>query len=131
MNLLALCAAAVVICSFALFLRQTRPDFALLLQVCAGCVLLLFLFGRLYPILTELSELSSTLDNTGGYVKILLKALGICIVTQIVCDICRDGGASAMASKVELGGRVSLLLTIMPLIRQLFSLAGKLIDVKG
>ncbi len=40
---------------------------------------------------------------------------GFCFLTQLGCDTCRDAGESAVAAKVELAGRVAVLVLSMPL----------------
>ena len=47
--------------------------------------------------------------------SILLKSLGICLITQIACDTCRDIGETAIASRLETAGKAAMLLLILPM----------------
>ena len=68
-----------------------------------------------------------TLAHAPEYVQILFKALGICLITQIACDACRDLGETAVASKVEAAGKISVLLISLPLFEQILAVVGSLI----
>jgi len=61
--------------------------------------------------------------------KVLLKSLGICFLSQLAADACRDVGQSAIAGKVELAGRMAVLLSALPLFGELLELAMKLISL--
>lgn len=65
------------------------------------------------------------------YVQILFKALGLCFITQIACDACRDLGETAIASKVETAGKLSVLLVSLPLFEKILGIAGGLIGGAG
>ena len=63
------------------------------------------------------------------YFTIVLKSLGICYVTQLASDTCRDSGYSAIASKVELAGKVSIVVIALPLFTNLVDIALGLIQL--
>ncbi len=72
------------------------------------------------------SALSGLYEQTGldeEYIKIIFKSLGICYVTQLGCDYCRDCGENALASQLELAGKAAMLVVSLPL----FSSAVELI----
>ena len=99
-------------------LRAIRPDFA----VFTGIVTALVLFG------ISLSSLSSVIDSlmaissqTGFsvYTGMILKTLGIGLLSQITSDICRECGASAIASKVEFSAKILILGLCLPILELL------------
>ncbi|MCD8219931.1 MAG: stage III sporulation AC/AD family protein, partial [Ruminococcus sp.] len=58
-------------------------------------------------------------DLPGSYLAILWKALGVCYLTGIAGDLCRDCGETALAQMAELWGRLSLVLLSLPLLEAL------------
>ena len=58
----------------------------------------------------------------------MFKALGICLLSQLAADACRDAGENAMAEKAELAGKVFLLLLALPLFEKIAELALTLIN---
>lgn len=75
-----------------------------------------------------LRELLSTAALPEEYGAILFKALGICLLTQLAADACKDAGESALASKAELAGKLMLLMLALPLFEKIAQLAASLIN---
>ena len=61
------------------------------------------------------------------YVSIVFKALGVCLLTQLAADACRDAGETGLAAKAELTGKFALLTLALPLFRKVGELAQTLI----
>lgn len=117
-----LCAAAL-----SLLFRQYRPEYALFLSLLCGIGILLWLLSELMPVFEKLGQLSSLALGESEGTQILLKSLGICLITQAASDTCRDIGETAIAARLELAGRAAMLLLAMPLFGQLLTQALELI----
>jgi stage III sporulation protein AD len=63
----------------------------------------------------------------GGWLKLLLKALGIAVLIQTSADLCRDNNNAALAGAVELAGKVMILTLAIPLLRAAAEIAVGLI----
>ncbi len=122
-----LLALAVVAAVLILLLKNSRPEQGLILSILSACLLLLWILQELAPLLTELQRLSQRLPITADYWELLLKSLGICLLVQTAAELCRDAGVNALAAKVELAGKVTVLLLCLPLLRQLLELVSGLI----
>lgn len=127
MNILSFVAFALVMCVLVVTVRQLKPEMSLLLVIACGVVLTFFLIGYLSPLLSEIAAIASQGGIDSGFVSVALKSLGICIAVQTASDVCRDAGQTALAEKIELGGRLALLIVALPLFRQLFDLALEII----
>ena len=57
----------------------------------------------------------------------MLKGLGICYLTQLASDICRDSGEGTLAVQSEMAGKTALLLISLPLFEKTVQLALELI----
>ena len=57
-----------------------------------------------------------------GYVDIVIKASGISCISSVCGAICRDMGQTAIGTKLELAGRIAIVLTAIPAINALLSL---------
>ncbi len=64
-----------------------------------------------------------------SYLTIVFKSVGICYITQLACDCCRDSGENALASQLELAGKAALLLTAMPLFGAAAETIGSLLTI--
>ena len=57
---------------------------------------------------------------------VILKALGVAFVCETAADICRDMGQTAIASKIELAGKLEIVALAIPLARELLLAAREL-----
>lgn len=114
---------ALTAAALAVLLKQYRQDFSMLVGLGAGTLILVMVILKLQPAVAEINSLLSKSGVNPQYVQILLKSLGICFVTQLASDSCRDAGETAVASKVELAGKVCILLLALPLFEQIANLA--------
>lgn len=58
----------------------------------------------------------------------VVKATGVCLLTQLTADTCRDAGETALAGKAELAGRFVLLALAVPLFADVLELVTALIN---
>ena len=121
-------AGVVVVAAFlAVMLRQQRPEQAMAVSLAAGIGILALVLSKALPVIGTLRELLSTAALPEEYGAILFKALGICLLTQLAADACKDAGESALASKAELAGKLMLLMLALPLFEKIAQLAASLI----
>ena len=86
------------------------------------------IISKVTPIVDKMEDLISTTGIQAEYTSILLKTLGICFLTQFSADSCKDAGESAMASKVELAGKIFIIVIALPLFEQVAKIALDLIN---
>ena len=114
---------AAIIC---VMLRQYKPEYAVIVSMAAGGMMVLMLLPDMLLVIREVERIVSGSIIDELYMQILLRALGICFITQIACDACKDTGESAMSSKIEMAGKVAVLAISLPLFRQVLAFVGML-----
>lgn len=117
-------AVGVLLCGALLsaVLRTQRPELAVCLSLLAAAVTVGLLLGQLSPMVTALRRMSALGGVGENGLAVVLRGAGICLVTQLAADTCRDAGDSALAGKAELTGRILLLLLAVPLYEQILAL---------
>ncbi len=127
MEIVAIAGLSVVVAVLAVILRHQRPEQALVLVLITGIVIMVSLLGKAGSIISELSDILSQSGLSSEYTMILFKGLGICLITQLASDTCKDAGEAALSAKAELAGRISLLVLGLPLFQKIASVAVGLI----
>ena len=118
------CCGILAITAFlTVLLRQYRPEMALGLSVAAGAGVTLLLVSTLGEPLRTASEWLRKGGVDEEIITLLLKALGICLLTQVTADVCKDAGDASLAAHAEFVGRGALLLLILPVFVQMVDLA--------
>jgi stage III sporulation protein AD len=102
-----------------LILKQYRPEFALYVSILAGAFIVLMSVGKVEGIINLLTSLANSTSVNGQFLEILLKITGIAFLTEFAVSICKDSGETAIASKVDLGGKVIIIAISVPIISSL------------
>jgi len=126
MEVLAVVGIGLVAAMLTLLLRQHRPEFAMLVSLAAGVVILLMVCRDLLPVVDQIRTMMQSVSMPQEYTAVLFKALGICFLTQVACDTCKDAGEGAIAAKVEMAGKVLVLAVSLPLFQQVLSIVYSL-----
>lgn len=113
----------------ALMLRQYRPEYAVFVSLACSLVVVLYLLGGIARVMERLEGLFADTMLSGELVQVVLKCLGVCILTELAGQTCRDAGENAIGAKVELAGKVTLMLVSLPLFERLLVVAGRLLSL--
>ncbi len=108
-------------------IKEQRPEFTIYASIIAGAIILYFVFEELTPIVSVLQNLSSKMGVTSKFFGILLKITGISYLTEFGANVCKDSGETAIASKVELAGKVLIIGISIPILTTLMDTLVKLI----
>lgn len=104
-------------------LKQIKPEFALLLKFAVLLLLGFLVFSEVNDAVSEIFSFGERVSIDSEMLKILLKALGLCLVAQIASDVCKDCGESALSTSVELVGKLSIVLMALPVAAQLIEIS--------
>ena len=126
MNIVAVIALALVATILCKLLDPYDKSYATCIALGAGVSIMLMLFTYISPIADTVSSLFSRAALDSAYLEILFKALGICYITQFAYDICKDSGENAIATQIELTGKISLLILALPLFKSLTDVVMRL-----
>ena len=99
--------------------RQYKPEFTLYISLLAGALILLFIMQKLEGIIDLLTTLSNKTAINNEFLTLLIKITGIAFLTEFAVSICNDSGESAIANKVDIGGKVIIVSMSIPIISSL------------
>ncbi len=127
MNIAGICIIAVAGSVIALSLKNTLPQYALILTLSAGIMIVLAICTALPNIIDRMNTLMDLAEVSSKHSEILFKSIGICFISQFSADICKDAGESALSGKVELAGKIMILICALPLIEEVLNTASALL----
>ena len=110
----------VAFCFVALFLylllKDMKSNVGFLLLLVAGVTLLLILMPYINELIEFIKMIAEKANIETLYIGIVLKILAIAYLTSFCSEICKDAGASSIASKVEFSGKILILLLAIPIL---------------
>lgn len=110
-----------------IIIKQYRPEFAIYVSLIAGALILLLVMDKIGSIIDLLTSLSNKTSINNEFLILLIKLTGIAFLTEFAVSICKDSGEAAIASKVELGGKILIISMSIPIIASLLETIIKIL----
>lgn len=110
-----------------LVLKEQKPLFAFLLAMCTGIIIFLYLVEKIGGIIDVLEGLAESSGVNMVYFKTILKIIGIAYIAEFGAQIVRDAGQESIASKIELAGKVLIMVSAVPIISIIIETIMKLL----
>lgn len=108
-------------------LKQYKPEYATLASILAGVVILVYVVSKVSSIINLLESLISDIGINKEFFFILLKITGIAYLIEFASSACKDAGESAIATKVELAGKLLIVTLSIPIISTLIETVTEVI----
>ncbi|MBQ2948383.1 MAG: hypothetical protein IJD94_05335 [Clostridia bacterium] len=106
-----------------MLLRQVNSAMAGLLSAAFGVLVLSLVLPQIKQYIDAIQAFLVSLELEGRYYAIMLKAMGVVLVTQMAVQVCIDLDAPTVARRAELCGRAALLGVAVPVFMELTELA--------
>lgn len=98
-----------------------KEDFALVATIIASVILFAFVILKLESVISLLNEFVNLSGVNKDYLTLLLKVTGISYIIELATNICKDAGNSSIASKVEMLGKISIVVLTIPILTSVVS----------
>lgn len=113
-----------------LILRAYKPEWTPLLRMAVTVVALGLTLTLAATVLNYVTDLVSATDALSGESwPILLKGLGVAILTEAAASVCRDSGEMGLSTWVETAGKLEILLLSFPLIRTVMDTVTDMLEM--
>lgn len=89
----------------------------------------MLLIGKIGAVIEVLKRLAENSGMESIYLKTVLKIIGIAYIAEFGAQIVRDAGQESIASKIELAGKVLILVLAIPIISIIIETVMKLMPV--
>ncbi|MDY3030596.1 MAG: SpoIIIAC/SpoIIIAD family protein [Clostridia bacterium] len=99
-----------------LFLREYRREYAVITGLATAAAVLGFSLDALTEVIKSIRFITEKSGVDIKYFTIISKVVGIAYISQFGGELLRDCGENAVASKVELAGKIFILYLTTPII---------------
>ena len=113
----------------AILLKPNKPELSFAVTVTGVIVILLFLAQMLEGALSVLTTIVKLTGVENGMIKILLKIVGVGYLTEFGAGILNDFGSNAVADKVVLGGKLTVLVLSLPILENMLKLFASFLEL--
>lgn len=100
----------------AIVLKEQKPVFATFLAIFTGIAIFFFLIGKISEVIRIIERLALEGGINLVYLKTILQIIGIAYIAEFGAQVCKDAGQGAIATKIELAGKVLIMVMAIPII---------------
>ncbi|MCP1529540.1 stage III sporulation protein AD [Bacillus pumilus] len=79
-------------------------------------MIFLYLIDQIYAIISMIEKIAASAGVNMKYVETILKIIGIAYIAEFGAQLTKDAGQGAIASKIELGGKILILVMAVPIL---------------
>ncbi|KGX90902.1 stage III sporulation protein AD [Pontibacillus halophilus JSM 076056 = DSM 19796] len=107
---------ALVASILTIILRDQKGSIAFFIILFTGIVIFFVIIGQIAEVFTLLEYVAQRANVNGMYVETILKIIGIAYIAEFGAQLTRDAGLGSVASKIELAGKVFILVLAVPIL---------------
>lgn len=119
MGVFGICVLGVIGALLAICIKNVKPEYSALISIAICILIIISIVGKLSYIVEYLEIINEYLNLDNKYVFILLKMIGITYISEFAADICKDTGHAAIATQIQVFGKISILAVSMPIFTNL------------
>lgn len=112
---------------FYLMLAKQNKDFSVLLTVAVCCIVATCLISYVQPVMQFILKLQTLGQLNTEMLKIILKAVGIALLSEIVNLICADAGSASLGKMLQILASAVILYISLPLFTAMIDLIEKIL----
>lgn len=116
MDMIQLVLVSMVAALLYIILKDIQPTFAFLILLLTSTLIILVVIKQIQIILQLLQAIGERASIDATYIHTILKIIGIAYVTELGANITKDAGLASVASKLELAGKIFIILLAIPII---------------
>ena len=127
MDIIKIIGIALIALVIIIILRQYKPEFVIYVELIAGVLILSMSFEGITSIVNLIQSYSNKISISSKFIIVLLKITGIAILAEFASSICKDAGESSLATKIDIGSKVMIVTTSIPIISSLLETVIKVL----
>jgi stage III sporulation protein AD len=115
-ELLQIVGLGLILTIIVMVLREQKGPFSEVVRLGGGALMLVVLIPTLVRVVNDVTRIAALANIPGVYLGLLLKVVGIAYLTTLAARIAYDSGESGVGVRLELAGKLFILLLAIPLI---------------
>ncbi len=122
MEIIQIVAIGLVATILTLTLKKQVPQFSLIISIAASVLIFFMVLPKLVLVIELLTKLVNEVETNMSYIFTVIKIVGIAYIAEFGSQLCLDAGESAIASKIEIGGKILIMVMSAPILLSLVEL---------
>lgn len=116
MEIMQIVIIGIVVAVLAILIKKMGMEMGIMVSILGGILIFFMVLPHLFEVIGVLNTLSQNIDTDLNHIPILLRILGVAYIAEFGAQVCKDAGEGAIASKIELSGKVIIMVLSAPII---------------
>ena len=116
MEIIKVVAFAFIALFLVLLFKGKRDDIAVYISIAAGVIIFLFMISKITAVLQFIQQLAAKANIDFIYLTTVFKIIAIAYLASFCSEICKDAGQGNLGAKVEIAGKILILVLAIPIL---------------
>lgn len=100
----------------AIQIKQEKAGVAICMSIAISILIFWGIWDSLQLVVHTLKQISTYIQIDHSYILTLIKMLGITYIAEFSSGLCKDAGYQAIATQIELFGKLTILVLSLPIL---------------
>ncbi len=119
---------SVVFLLLSIILKNNRPEYAFILRIFTVALIFYIALDYILDFINSYSTLFSNFNLESSHLTLLLKVIGVALITDFISDTMIDSGETALANTVTVVSKFIILFLTMPILNGIIIFCLKFIE---
>lgn len=129
MNIFSIIIISVVVSILAILIKQNNPTYSVLLIITFVVIIISVALSYLFSLTENIMDTVNSVEYASEFLKILFKAIVICVLSDLASNICKDAGNNTVAVCIDVITKIILLSLSLPLVDKLVEIIQGLFNI--
>jgi stage III sporulation protein AD len=116
MDIVKIAVAGIIAGILVVAIKQKQPELAMQVSIVAGLIIFIYVLDYLVTAVDYIKDIVTKYNLPYESITIVLKIIGIAYICEFGVQVLKDTGENSLASKVELAGRVFIIVLSLPIL---------------
>ncbi|MCL2873876.1 MAG: stage III sporulation protein AD [Defluviitaleaceae bacterium] len=116
MEIMQIVIIGIITAILAITVKKQSPDMAAIISIAGSVLIFVTILPMLSGVIGILSSIESQISIDTAYVVIVIKVIGVAYIAEFGAQICADAGETSLASKIEMSGKIIIMVLSAPII---------------
>ncbi len=108
-------------------LKEHTPEFSTIVSVLFSVGFFVYISSGVLEIFDYVHSICDIAGINIAYIEIIFKVIGVAYISEFASAICKDAGESSISLKVDIAGKLTILMFSMPIFKELIGVFSQIL----
>ncbi len=127
MNIFQIVVIGIIGAVLSITIKKHNAEISLMVALATGIIIFFGMLDKIAELMLVLKSIADVGGINSYYITLVLKVIGIAYIAEFGVQLCKDAGENSIAAKVELSGKILIMVVSAPVLLAVLDMAVNLI----